>query len=245
MREENHMVSMSEERVDGIPTIHAYPTDREGQPLPTVFFFHGFASSKALNAPFSYMLAKAGFRVVMPEARMHGARFGGDEALRLSSFWEIIVACIDELSLFREHYARRGLIADDRIGVGGTSMGGFVALGSLAHYSWIMAAASYMGSAYFRSLSRTLNPTRAPMMQETLHAYDPSRQIERLAARPLFVWHGEQDDIVNFDESLRLRDALSGAGQAGNLTFVSEAKGGHKVSMASVVAGVDFFLTHL
>lgn len=245
MREEDHMVSMNEERVDGIPAIHAFPADREGQPLPTVFFFHGFTSSKELNAPFSYMLAKAGFRVVMPEAAMHGARFDGDEALRLSSFWEIMVTCIDELSLFRDHYARRGLIADGRIGVGGTSMGGFAALGSFAHYPWIKAAASYMGSAYFQSLSRTLYPARTPMTQETLRAYDPSRQIERLAGRPLFVWHGEQDDIVDFDESLRLRDALSGAGQAGDLTFVSEAKGGHKVSTASVVAGVDFFLTHL
>lgn len=249
------MVLMGEESIEGIPALHAFPAEKAELPLPTIFFFHGYTSSKELNACFGYLLAQAGFRVVMPEAPMHGARFNGDEGLRSYSFWEILKTNIDELPLYRDHYARRGLIEHERIGVGGTSMGGFAALGCLARYRWIKAAANYMGSAYFTQLSTTLYPpppittgenqAEALSRMEALHEYDPSRTIAHLANRPLFVWHGEQDEIIPFEESRRLRDYLLTTAKSANLTFLSDAKAGHKVPMAAVEAGVEFFRRQL
>jgi len=78
---------MMQDDIDGIAAIHAAPADRADEPLPTIFFFHGFnTSSKEITSYFGYMLALAGFRVVLPEADMHGARFDGDTTGRLRCF---------------------------------------------------------------------------------------------------------------------------------------------------------------
>ena len=130
------VILMTEDSVEGIPAIHAAPAARIAEPLPTIFFFHGYTSSKELASFFGYMLAQAGFRVILPEADMHGARFDGAEAFRLGRFWDILKRNIDELPLYRDHYMSKGLIEGDRVGVGGTSMGGFAALGCMARYGW-------------------------------------------------------------------------------------------------------------
>jgi fermentation-respiration switch protein FrsA (DUF1100 family) len=60
---EQRMVLMIEDTIEGVPAIHAAPVDRMSHPLPTIFFFHGYRSSKELSSFFGYMLATAGFRV--------------------------------------------------------------------------------------------------------------------------------------------------------------------------------------
>jgi fermentation-respiration switch protein FrsA (DUF1100 family) len=249
------MVVMSEDDVGGIPAIHAAPAARVAEPLPTIFFFHGYTSSKELSSFFGYMLAMAGFRVVLPEAHMHGARFDGNEDVRRGCFWDILKRNIDELPLYRDHYAAKGLIEGGRIGVGGSSMGGFAALGCMARYEWIRAVASYMGSGYYLDLSRTLfppfgvcnaeNEAQHWKRMEPLRGYDISRHLEKLGNRPLFVWHGESDDIVPFSESTRLHDELAQRSLGANLEFMADALGGHKIPMNAASAGVRFFNRHL
>lgn len=249
-------VSMMQDDIDGIPAIHAVLADRVAEPLPTIFFFHGFnTSSKEITCYFGYMLALAGFRVVLPEADGHGDRFDGDEAARFGRFWDIVKRSIDELPRLREHCAARGLIDGDRVGIGGTSMGGFVALGALARHDWVRAAASYMGSGYYLDLSRTLFPplgawSEANAAQHAermapLRDYDITNRFERLGTRPLFVWHGERDDVVPFAEAARLRDDLTQRGLATRLEFIAEPLAGHRITNKSAVAGVRFFSAHL
>jgi len=62
------MVEMFEESVNGIEVIHAIPAGARNKPLPTIFFYHGFLSSKSVYAYFGYQLAQAGFRVILPDA---------------------------------------------------------------------------------------------------------------------------------------------------------------------------------
>src|SRR5476649_793259 len=105
-----NVVEMHQETVDGIEVIHAVPAGRRHQPLPTVFFYHGYTSSKEVYSYFGYALAKAGFRVILPDALMHGARFNGDEKQRLGHFWEILRANIDELPALKAHFEQQGMI---------------------------------------------------------------------------------------------------------------------------------------
>ena len=117
------MIEIHDERAGDIAVIHAVPAGYYHRPLPTVFFCHGYTSSKEVYAYFAYALARAGFRVVLPDADRHGERFDGDEARRLATFWEILRSNIDELPQIKAHFERLGLIADERIGVAGASMG--------------------------------------------------------------------------------------------------------------------------
>jgi hypothetical protein len=249
------MIAMTEESVDGIPVIHVAPAEHLDKPLPTVFLFHGFTSSKELTVYLGYMIAKAGIRVVLPEADGHGARFDGNESARPQHFWDIIKRNVDELPFYCEHYTARGLIDRGRIGVAGTSMGGFTALGCMARYDWIRAVAAYMGSGYFLELSRTLYPPegrfdaatadRHAERMQALADYEVVGRLDRIGNRPLLVWHGERDDIVPFDESRRLRDELASQGLDGKLHFINDPNGTHKLSMAASVAGMDFFERNL
>lgn len=249
-------VSLWEESIDGIPAIHAVLAESADEPLPTIFFFHGFnTSSKEVSSYFGYMLALAGFRVVLPEAPHHGRRFDGDRDARFGRFWEIVGKSIEELPLYRDHYAKRGLIDRDRVGICGTSMGGMVTLGAMVRHPWVRAAASYMGSGYFLDLSRSLFPPRhAPGDDEAgsrdegllkLRDYDAAEHLELLGERPLFVWHGESDDVVPFAQAVRLRDELAARGLDKRLEFLSEPPAVHRVTHDAAAAGVDFFSRNL
>lgn len=220
-------------------------------PLPTVFLYHGFTSSKELYSYLAFMLAQAGFRVIAPEALDHGSRFDGDETGRTRRFWAILKTSIDELPQLHGHYVGRGLVAGDRVGVMGASMGGYTALGCMARYPWVKAVCSYMGSAYFRDSSQHLYPPlghvdagnvaeHARCMQ-ALADYEPSAQLEKLADRPLMVWHGGQDERVPFAESERLVSELNTRGLTQNLRFIPEPLATHKISVKAAEAGVAFF----
>lgn len=80
------MIEIATESFAGIDCLHATPAGKRQTPLPTILFWHGFTSSKEVYAYFAVELAQAGFRVVMPDADMHGARYNGDTEFRLTRF---------------------------------------------------------------------------------------------------------------------------------------------------------------
>ncbi|MEH2921585.1 esterase [Samsonia erythrinae] len=246
------MVEMSVDKIHNqIEAIHAVPAGKSAQPLPTIFFFHGYSSSKEVYSYFGYALAQAGFRVILPDAAMHGARYDGDDARRLRHFWDILQTNIEEFPDYVAEYRQRGLIAGERIGVCGASLGGMSALGCMARYPWITAAASFMGSGYFSTLSQTLFPPVAGDNEEhlaTLQAlatrladYDIATRLDALSDRPLFVWHGDADDVVPARESERLYYALQARHKLANLTYLTEAGVTHRITPFALQAGVEFF----
>ncbi|HEJ9097108.1 TPA: esterase [Serratia odorifera] len=250
------MIELYDERVGDIALIHAVPAGQYQQPLPTVFFYHGYTSSKEVYAYFGYALAKAGFRVILPDADLHGERYHGDAAQRLAHFWEILRRNIDELPALKAHFAERGVIDGTRIGVAGASMGGMTTLGALTRYPWIAAAASLMGAGYFTSLSQTLFPPldeRGQVLSPTRHAervapladYGVEHQLETLSGRPLLLWHGEADDLVPASQSLRLAQALRERGWDQRLTLDTEPGVAHRITPAALAATVAFFTHNL
>lgn len=246
------MIEIYDERVGDIAVIHAVPARQYEQPLPTIFFYHGYTSSKEVYAYFAYALAKAGFRVVLPDCAMHGERFDGDEARRLAHFWEILKTNVDELPALKTHFVQHGLIAGDRIGVAGASMGGMTTLGAFTRYPWIKAAASLMGSGYFTSLAQTLYPPLnargQPLEQAAFKArlapladYEVEHDWASFAERPLLLWHGEADDVVPAVESERLAGELRGRGLDRRLTYLTEPDVRHRVTPGALNATAAFF----
>lgn len=249
------MVEISLDTINGVEALHATPAGRQTHPLPTIFFFHGYTSSKEVCSYFGYALARAGFRVVSPDAAMHGGRYDGDAARRLRHFWDILQFNVQELPGLVDEYRRRGLIDDERIGVCGASLGGMTALASMARYPWISAVAAFMGSGYFSRLSGTLFPPVPAdsagagdllrQLAQTLEHYDVAPRLERLADRPLLLWHGEADELVPAQESARLRAALQARRLDANLTYLTEPGIGHKITPSALAAGTAFFQRYL
>lgn len=249
------MVEMHQESIEGIDVIHAVPAGRYPDPLPTIFFYHGYTSSKELYSYFGYALGKAGFRVILPDADMHGARFNGNEQQRLGHFWEILRANIDELPALKDNIEQRGLIKEGRIGICGASMGGMTALGAMARYPWLRVVAEFMGSGDYMRLSKTLFPpvplTSSARQKEfeqrmaPLAEYEVFHQLEKLGDRPLLLWHGEADPLVPPAESRKVYEALAARGSDGLVTYLTEPGIAHKITVSALAAAVGFFQKHL
>lgn len=152
------MIELQTEQFAGVEALHAFPAGKHAQPLPCVVFYHGFTSSKLVYSYFAVALAQAGFRVIMPDAPDHGARFSGDAQHRLGQFWQILRGNIEEFAALRDALEHRELIAGQRLAVGGASMGGMTALGIMTHHPEVRCVASLMASGYFTTLAHTLFP---------------------------------------------------------------------------------------
>ena len=69
------MIALEMRNLAGGEVLHAYPQGAADTALPCIVFYHGFTSSKLVYSYFAVALAEAGFRVIMPDAAEHGARY--------------------------------------------------------------------------------------------------------------------------------------------------------------------------
>lgn len=249
------MIELNTGSFAGIECLHAFPAGKRQQALPTVVFYHGYLSSKEVYAYFAVALAQAGYRAVLPDADMHGARYHGDSARRLTHFWEIVRTNIDQLPQLEQALRQQQLVDGARLAVAGASMGGMTALGALARYPQLHSCACLMGSGYYSQLASGLFP---PLVAETaqqkrelaqrlapLAQYDIGYQLANIANRPLLLWHGDADEVVPAAESMRLQQALRDSGQDRNLTWLCEKGVGHRITPAALSAVSAFFTRHL
>lgn len=242
------MIEIYNERLAGVEVLHAVPTGMKHSPLPTVIFFHGFTSSKLVYSYFAVALAQQGFRVVMPDALDHGARYSGNAHIRLQQFWPILKNSIDEFSTLYQALLKMGGVVDGRLAVGGASMGGMTALGVMARHPEVRCVASLMGSGYFTTLAQTLFPPLVDVREKvivSLKDYDVGERLAELGNRPLLLWHGEEDDVVPAVETFRLQQALAANKLDQNLTCVWETGVKHRITPEALETTCEFFARHL
>lgn len=186
------MIAIETRQLTGRAVLHAFPEGNRDAPLPCVVFYHGFTSSSLVYSYFAVALAQAGFRVIMPDAPEHGARFGGDSQGRIHRFWQILQQNMQEFATLRAAIQAENWLPDDRLAVGGASMGGMTALGIMTRHREVKCGASLMGSGYFTELARTLFPPLSPQnpaqqaefdnIIAPLREWEVTHQLERLAA---------------------------------------------------------------
>lgn len=238
------MIEINLDKIDGREFLHAVPSGLRETPLPTLFFYHGFLSSKLVYSYFAVALAQAGFRVIMPDADEHGARFSGDENRRLEQFWSILQKNIDEFPELHQLALEKSWVADNKVAVAGASMGGMTALGIMARHPEVCAVASLMGSGYFSSLAQTLFPPASrenDKVMAILTPYDVEHQLARLGNRPLLLWHGEEDDVVPATDTRRLQQALTVRQLDTQLTCIFEPGVKHRITPSALSATTTFF----
>ncbi|HEM1602687.1 TPA: hypothetical protein U0Y36_000427, partial [Listeria monocytogenes] len=94
------MIQVENEQIAGIPVLHISNSENADQMLPTIIFYHGFTSQKELYLHYGYLLAQRGFRVVLPDAKLHGERLqGANPEDQATFFWDVIETNIIEFPL--------------------------------------------------------------------------------------------------------------------------------------------------
>lgn len=251
------MVLVKNEKIAHVPVLHAAQEDHFESVRPVVFFQHGFTSAKEHNLHYAYLLAEKGYRVILPDADLHGERITGVNAeQRHFSFWEIVINGINEIGKIKEALVEKKIIDPQRIGMVGTSMGGIMTLGALTQYPWIKTAVSLMGNPNYEGYAKTLighlrkEGVPIPLSENELTAkigqlrdYDLSRHPERLEGRPLMFWHGQADPVVPFHDAYAFYESIRTLykGKEDQLKFIADPSAGHKVSRAGVLAAVEWF----
>ncbi|MCS2169467.1 esterase [Scandinavium sp. TWS1a] len=233
------MIELEMRKLAGSEILHAFPRGKADCALPCIVFYHGFTSSKQVYSYFAVTLALAGFRVIMPDALDHGSRFSGDDATRMQRFWPILLNSCHEFAALKEAIVEQGWLEEDRLAVAGASMGGMTALGIMTHHPEVKCVASLMGSGYLTSLSRSLFPSLETPAELT--EWDVGHQLEKLATRPLLLWHGEDDDVVPAAETFRLQQAMQQQGLDRKLTCHWQAGVRHRITPEALDVTVAFF----
>ena len=238
------MISLEMRNLAGWEVLHACPHGAADSPLPCIVFYHGFTSSKLVYSYFAVALAEAGFRVIMPDAAEHGARYQGDEQGRMQRFWPILMQNFAEFPALQEAIRAQGGLADDRLAVAGAWMGGMTALGIMTHHPELKSVACLMGSGYFSTLSQRLFPSPS-FDAAQLADWDVIQQLETLASRTLLLWHGDEDEVVPPEETFRLQQALRQHEMTDKLTCLWQKGGRHRITPEALAAKVAFFQPHL
>lgn len=254
------MIEIHKETVGEIPLLHVVKSVHKNEKMPFIIFVHGFTSAKEHNLHYAYLLAEKGFRVILPDADLHGEREREvTREERMMEFWNIVIKTINELELLKNAFAEKELIQLDKIGIVGTSMGGMITLGSLTQYSWIKVAVSLMGTPSFEQFARQLI---AKVRQEgieipysddelehyftQLRNYDLSQKPDLLNERPLLFWHGKQDPVVPFQPTYKFYKQLTSNEKYKDVVeFIADPMAGHKVTRQGLLKTVEWFERHL
>ncbi|WP_408010679.1 alpha/beta fold hydrolase [Pseudalkalibacillus sp. A8] len=255
------MIHISTEYIQGIPILNAAKEDAFSEQLPTLVFLHGFTSSKEQNLSYAYLLAKNGFRVILPDFPLHGERtvpLSSEE--RQWKFWDIVMQGIVELKVITDHLVKTNQTDPGRIGVAGTSMGSITMFGALTQYDWIKTAISLMGTPSYEQFANMmvysiqkdggklpLSTSELESKVRSLKPYDLSLNPKLLGDRSLLIWHGKSDNVVPYQLTKRFYKNImeSGLFKENQIQMVTDPSSGHKVTREACHQAVNWIMEKL
>ena len=243
-------------QLENLPVLEVVPTAFNNAPLPLIIFYHGWRNNKELMLTQARRAAQRGFRVILPDTMNHGQRKAAPKSVIPSlTFWTSIQYNLIEFEQIIQYFNQRQLILDGRIGVGGYSMGGITTAALLTLYPEIKVAASIMGTpqpaAYFARISNYLTeqqkplPRSFPLIFDWLKAVDLSLQPEKMAGRPILLWHGTEDPKIPYQQVQDFYQATHLLPAAQGLEFMTGQGEGHLVTIDLMETIATHFETHL
>ncbi|WPK12348.1 prolyl oligopeptidase family serine peptidase [Lysinibacillus louembei] len=239
-----------------IPLLHVHTKEMTIE-SPSVIFIHGFGSAKEHNLHFAYQLVEKGVRVILPDAHLHGERAKPNTSTQQLEpvFWDIVTRTVGEVETIEEALQNKGLLANNTIGIAGTSMGGIVTVGCLSQYDWIQAAGVCMGATSYKKFAEhqlaqfAKAGVQLPFTEQelahtmtALAAYDLENKEDILQRVPTIFWHGKQDQVVPFEMSYPYFEKH---GENSRSAYMVDEKAGHAVSRAGMLAVTDWLAQHL
>lgn len=202
-------LTVRKRQVGEIPLLEVVSQEHVHNRLPLVVYYHGWQTRKELVLTQGRKLAAKGMRVILPDADNHGERLRPVSPIISQTFWSSIYSNLFEFEYLLDYFRKLNLVTD-KIGVGGVSMGGMTTCALLTQHTEITAAACVMGTpspAKYRDyMLRRGAQEGVRLPKDFVHLlswiedYDLSRHPETLEQRPLYFWHGRQDEKIPFEE---------------------------------------------
>ncbi len=180
-----------------VPTLLAHPDWQT--PAPVVLWMHGRTVSKELDPGRYARWLRAGVAVCAIDLPGHGERADARPSDPANSL-ALIEEALGEIDTVVEALAAFGGVFDtERLGIGGMSLGGMVALRRLCEVHTFKAASVEATTGCLRELyepgsgGRPWPVTHDPVVLERV---DPSQHLNGWRGIPLQVFHSEADAMV-------------------------------------------------
>ncbi|MGI6264665.1 MAG: alpha/beta hydrolase family protein [Acutalibacteraceae bacterium] len=212
-----HTVTVTREILTdrGIPVIVAAPDGVTGAPLALVN--HGTTGKAEDMQGMAERLAQNGCFAVSVDAVWHGRRRDPllDEMLTGDNYkglyLRMLLEMADDISALIDHYAADGRVDTSRVGITGTSQGGYVSFMTMVKEPRITVAAPMIGSPdltdkYGQSPDWDTIPED---VQKRVLADNPLARFERMAHVKLLVQNGDADTIVPVTGVRRLNEKIA------------------------------------
>lgn len=209
-------ISQRKRMIGDIPILEIAPEETRNESLPLIVYYHGWQSSKELTLTQGKYLAKLNCRVILPDAMNHGERKHPISKIPSKTFWESIHSNVLEFGYIVYYFKERHLIKDDKIGIGGVSMGGITTCALLTHHPEINVAACVMGSPQLEKYRERIAghasqldlyfPNDYKELWSWIPKYDLSQQPDLINGRPFLIWHGIHDNVIPYDHAKEFVD---------------------------------------
>ncbi len=184
-----------------------------GQRKKVIFLFHRLLQSKEFELPQAYMLAQAGYYVVLLDFKGHGERQNSFTQSRKYDFdllFDDVAGMVDDVEHVLEVLQEEGLADLDleSVGMVGVSIGGMVALTAAyrlkkvqfavsiisgAHWWPLVAEDSFLSFRFFSTSKHVMTPER---VRAAVEQYDPYYHIEEFAGKPILLVNGSMDMAI-------------------------------------------------
>jgi len=268
-------IILEKDALDGVPVIVCAP-EGAGR-LPVVFYIHGFGGDKRGGLELAYNLAERGIITISLDAAMHGDRLDHRVATtwngpqkadiypfetgidRYSLIMKIIPETIQDISRLGEFFRQDLRMDMERMGICGTSMGGFIAYCFAAQEPNVKAMATLISFPTLLQrwqdgiLEASLQPAMAEQMTaaagetdaktKEVAAIDPIAGLTSYAPKPLLMVCGDLDTDTHKSYSLRFYEQVQPlyADHPQNLQYKVHNNAVHRVTSAMVNDAVDWF----
>lgn len=249
------MLKIIPRSIQDVPTLEVIQEELINEPLPLVIFYHGWRSAKEQVLTQARKLAQKNIRVVLPDAPNHGERHVDVSSVPSVTFWNSIQGNLSEFSLICQYYQKNNLIKDQKIGVGGYSMGGITTAALLTQHPEITAATVIMGTPNLKGYAQLIiddakkrnlyMPVDFDKLIAWIDNYDLNSQPEKINRRPVLFWHGTKDPRIPYRMSKDFFDNLQGKTYGEQVAFITGYRAGHLVEPRLMDKIANFFEYYL
>lgn len=249
-------IKLYKKQIAHIPIIEVVPEQSEGIELPLVVYYHGWQTAKELGLTNARKIAQYNIRVILPDAMFHGERkIPMISTIPSFTFWSSIQHNLSEFDTIIRYYRERKLISNQKIGVAGFSMGGMTTAGLLTQHPEIKAAAILMGTPDYQHFIDTMQqeltkrqidaPKDLPDLLSWTKAYDLSKQPEVIDGRPIYFWHGTEDEKIPYYHTKAFFDTHKEAAYGNRMSFDTGLGDRHLLRPPTMQETADFFHHYL
>lgn len=188
--------------------LHGWFLPAKGAAKGTILFFHGNAENISTHIGAVYWLPAAGYNVFLPDYRGFGTSEGEPD----------IAGVHLDAAAALEYLHHRPDIDSSRLVVFGQSIGGAIALSTVAQYgNGIKAVVVESAFSSYRDIAREKLgelwltwPFQRPIAYAINDEYSPIKRMGQLNGIAKLIIHGTADEIVPFSHAERLYQAAHG-----------------------------------